>query len=266
MQADTKTSQGPAAIAYALVFALWLAAVFAYARTQRPVAFNGGMGWDGARYEVMYQQAVDGQRFVAEKPFAYRIATPWIAAHLGFADARRAFHAVNLLSVLLTGFLLLAMMRALGARTAPSVFLVALFFLQWHAPLRQQFYDSFGVDPASQPFTCLIFLAHFLIRRPAPRYAILALLAFVGVFFRESVLFAAAAVWLAELTAAARGPGLRTALRAPAARNSALPLLAGLIGIAITHRLADATGPYGFFNTVAYYLYHKPLPVLMHAF
>ncbi len=261
-----ETKKTPAGLAYALVFALWLAAVLVYARAQKPVAFNGGLGWDGARYEVMYEQARDGQKFFAEKPFAYRVATPWIAGHLGFRDARKAFHAVNLASILLTGLLIMAMMRALGARTGISLFLIAVWLLQWHAPLRQQFYDSFGVDAASQPFTCLIFLAHLRLGRPGARYGALSLLAFLGVFFRESVAFAAAAVCLAELVVASRDKGWLAALRAPAARLSALPLLAAALGIAITHRLAEATGPYGFFNTVAYFLYHKPLPVLVHAF
>src|SRR6185295_11985545 len=105
-------------------------------------------------------------------------------------DARLAFHAVNVFSVLLTGWLLLWLQTAVGVRPALTVFLTATFFLQWHAPLRQQFYDSFNVDAASQPFTCLILLVGLLVPERGRKLVLLSLLTFIGVFFRESVLFA----------------------------------------------------------------------------
>ncbi|MDB5103771.1 MAG: hypothetical protein JWP91_1460 [Fibrobacteres bacterium] len=277
----------PAWFHFAAVLVLWLAAVAWYGHAQKPVSQNGGLGWDGAKYEHMYRQAQAGERLAEEKPYVFRVATPWLAAHLGMHEARTAFHIVNLVSVLITGCLMLWIMAALGARPGVSLFLIGTFFLQWHAPLRQQFYDSFGVDAASQPFTCLIFLAHIAIRNRGRRLAALSLAAFAGVFFRESVIFAAGAVWLAELAAAmaeagdlgaARGQGgsgdrdgFPTRLIGVLARErslwaAAIPMGAGLAGIAITHLLADGSGPYSFLVTILYYLYHKPMMVLVHAF
>jgi hypothetical protein len=276
--AATRRAQSPRPswIHFAAVVLMWLAAVSWYGHSQKPVSQNGGLGWDGAKYEHMYRQAKAGERFAEEKPYVFRVATPWVAAHLGLGEARKAFHAVNLASVLITGCLLLWIMTAAGARPGVSLFLVATFFLQWHAPLRQQFYDSFGVDAASQPFSCLIFLAHLAIRRPVPRLAVLSLAAFAGVFFRESVIFAAGAVWLAEAVAALSGarardgkrwmPALSGLMREPSLWIAALPMAAGVAGIALTHLLADGSGPYSFFVTILYYLYHKPLMVLIHAF
>ncbi|HKP94760.1 MAG TPA: hypothetical protein VJ385_03285 [Fibrobacteria bacterium] len=257
---------------FGLVALLWLAAVLVYGRAQKPVSRNQGLGWDGAKYHHMYLQARQGERFAEEKPYVYRVATPWLAARLGWEDARMAFHAVNLGSVLITGLLLLWIMIALGARPGIAVFLVAVFFLQWHAPLRQQFYDSFGVDAASQPFTCLIFLTYLLTGRGAVRLASLAAITFVGVFFRESVLFAAFAVWAAEASALARDRGgwktfpLTSLLRERSLWAAALPMAAGLAGVALTRLMAEGSGPYGFLVTVLYYLYHKPPMVLVHAF
>ncbi|MDB5048223.1 MAG: hypothetical protein JWO30_1294 [Fibrobacteres bacterium] len=258
----------PSLLQFGLVALLWLAAVLVYGRTQKPVSQNGGLGWDGAKYEHMYRQAREGERFAEEKPYVFRVATPWLAAHLGLSDTRTAFHAVNLGSVLLTGLLLLWIMTAAGARPGISIFLVAVFFLQWHAPLRQQFYDSFGVDAASQPFTCLIFLAHLCLRGKVPRLAALSAATFIGVFFRESVLFATFAVWAAEVFAAARTRGGWSIglARERSLWAAALPMAAGLAGVAITHVMVQGSGPYSFLVTVLYYLYHKPLMVLIHAF
>lgn len=263
----------PSWIHFGLVALLWLAAVLIYGRTQKPVSQNQGLGWDGAKYHHMYGQAQRGERFAEEKPYVYRVATPWLAAHLGLGDARLAFHRVNLASVLATGLLLLWIMIALGAGPGVSVFLVTVFFLQWHAPLRQQFYDSFGVDAGSQPFTCLIFLLHLLLPRGRARLAALSAATFAGVFFRESVFFATFAVWAAEVFAFARAQGTgnsRASLTALARERAlwpaALPMAAGLAGVALTHLIASGSGPYSFPVTVLYYLYHKPLMVLIHAF
>lgn len=253
---------------FGMVFVLWLAAVAIYGLTQKPVSQNNGLGWDGAKYHHMYVQIQRGERIAEEKPYVYRVATPWLAAKLALKDARLAFHIVNLGSVLVTGLLLLWIMSALGARPGISLFLVAVYFLQWHAPLRQQFYDSFGVDAASQPFTCLIFLTHLLLRRRTPRLAVLSAATFVGVFFRESVLFATFAVWVAEAFVIARNREGRSAnlLRERTLWMAAVPILSGLAGVALTRLIADGEGPYSFITTVLYYLYHKPLMVLIHAF
>lgn len=257
-------------IRFLAVVMLWAAAVAGYARFQKPVSHNRGLGWDGAKYHEMYSQAAQGARFQGEKPYIYRIATPWLAARLGFQEARTAFHFVNLGAVLITGLLLLAIMGAIRVRPWIAVFLVGLFFAQWHGPLRQQFYDSFCVDAASQPFTCLIFLAHLAMRRSGSRIGLLSLTAFLGVFFRESVLFAAFAVWAAEAVDRARSlprDGLvKGLIRDRGLWRSALPMAAGLAGIVLTRLLADGSGSYSFPLTILYYLYHKPLMVLIHAF
>ena len=200
-------------IRIALIVLMWAAAVAWYGRAQKPVSHNNGLGWDGSRYHHMYQQAQRGERFAEHKPFVYRVATPWLAARLGFWDARTAFHAINLTGVLLTGCLLFAIMTVLGARPGISLFLVATYFAQWHAPLRQQFYDSFNVDAPAQPFICLIFLLYLAMRPSPARIVWMSLAAFIGVFFRESVIFASLAVFLAEAVAAWRsgaafGPAL----------------------------------------------------------
>jgi hypothetical protein len=251
-----------------IVIALWLATVLIYGTIQKPVSHNHGFGWDGIKYHHMYLQAQRGERFAEERPYVYRVATPWLAAHLRMVDARMAFHTVNLASVLITGLLLLWIMSVLGAQPWISTFLVAVFFLQWHAPLRQQFYDSFGVDAASQPFICLIFLIHLLFSRRIPRLALLCATTFVGVFFRESVIFATFAVLLAEVFVLANKHGgrLLEICRAELLWTACLPTIAGLFGISLTHLMVEGGGSYSFIVTILYYLYHKPLLVLMHAF
>lgn len=267
---------GPAAArpipwaALAATLLVWAAAVIGYGLTQKPVSQNGGRGWDGARYLNMYEQAARGERLSEEKPYVYRVATPILAARLGAAldlEPRAAFHALNLSAVLITALLLVLIQHAVGVRPGVAAFLAATFLVQWHAPLRQQFYDSFNVDAASQPFTCLILLAGLSAWRPRARLAVLTLATFVGVFFRESVIFATAAVALGE-AALAHGRGLRGAAiaRDAAVRAHALPLLAGVAGIAATHALVEGSGPYSFLNTILYYLYHKPPLVVLHAF
>ncbi len=256
--------------ALAATFLVWLAAVIGYGLTQKPVSQNGGRGWDGAKYLHMYEQAARGESFAEEKPYVYRVATPVLAARLGAAfglEPRAAFHALNLTSALFTALLLVLIQNALGVRPWVAAFLAATFLVQWHAPLRQQFYDSFNVDAASQPFTCLILLSGLSAWRPRVRLSVLTLATFVGVFFRESVIFATAAVALADAVQA-YGRGLRGAAiaRDEAVRAHALPLLAGLAGIVATHLLVSGSGPYSFLSTIFYYLYHKPPLVVLHAF
>jgi hypothetical protein len=250
------------------VLVLWSGAILWFGHTQKPVSHNQGMGWDGAKYNHLRAEALRGEPLAEDKPYAYRLATPWLAAQLPVQDARLAFHIINQAAVLTTGLLLLAIMRTLGAGSGISLFLIATFFLQWHAPLRQQFYDSFCVDAPAQVFACLIVLAHLRVRMRARRIAWLSLAAFAGAFFRESVLFAAFAVWAADLIAAGRGlpPGKFRPWLDRDRWIDAIPMAAGLAGVLGTHALAKGAGSYSMILTLFFYLYHKPPVVLIHAF
>ncbi len=290
--AVTVTGKLPGPALSAGVFLIWLACVAYYGHFQKPVSHNGGLGWDGVKYAAMLEQVRAHQPLSAEKPYAYRVATPWLAAHVPVESPRLAFHIVNLGSLLVTGWLLAALLSTLSVPPALSLFLIATFYLQWHAPLRQQFYDSFGVDAASQPFTCLILLIGLRWRSSesgphrAWRLLVLSAAAFSGVFFRESVLFASLAVAISAIltrmhavagySAPENGDGgtrflafTRSFLRASfdaTGRREALPLLAGALAVFATHRLAQGQGNYSFIVTAIYFLYHKPLLVLVHAF
>jgi hypothetical protein len=256
------------AIPLLIISLAWLAAVSWYGSTQRPVSQNGGKGWDGRRYHSMFEQAREGRRIAEEKPYVYRVATPMLAAMIPGADPRSAFHAVNLASMLVLGWLLYLIQARLGVRPGIAVFLTVLFYLQWHAPLRQQFYDSFNVDAASLVFCALLLLLHLALRPGPGRLAALSAVTFAGVFFRESVIFATFAVWAAgEIEARGGRPGApRLRDFRPESAIRGIPILAGAAGIACTRLLVDGHGPYNYFLTVLYYLYHKPMPVLAHAF
>ena len=232
----------------------WLIAVLvcvvihvAYGLVQPRMTLQDGLAWDATHYHDLARQFRDGAAVIqGPRPFAYRIGAAWTAAHLPVPDLRDAFLVTNLAFSAGTFLLLFVLLRRLVAGPVLTIGL-AVLFLMHHQGLRLTYYYPVLTDPGAMFFSLLVLVAG--LRRDSWRVVdtvVVTASCFVGVFFRETVMLAPACVLAASVVrnASWRGFGMRILLRS-------IPLVAGVAGIWITHRLVQAEAtPYTFSHAV----------------
>ena len=210
----------PRAIVEAVAAAGIVLAVILVLRPLTPhVSFNGGLGYDGVAYADMVaalRGASDGALIATRPHFAYRPLAPAIVAASGL-DPIRGFLLVNLTSFVLSGPLLLALLRRYGVGVAPAL-LGVLWWATLPAGVRYAIYDPVLTDGLG-----LLFLLAALVAIAHERVAVFALILAFGVLVRENLVvlvpFAALALWR-------RGPLRAVALAALAAVPAALVFVA----------------------------------------
>jgi len=225
---------------------------------QKPLTYHDGQGWDGVSYFQIAQQLAHHQRPSAIGPFAYRLGTPCLVALLFPQQLLLGFKVVNLVACLLSTLFLALWLRRWVQTPWIRLVLVLGFLTQWHAPLRFTAHYAAYTDP-----WLFVFLYPPLLSWNPPWPSLAARegarseerteggwvrdgWVLVGALFREAVVVGPLAAFLAS-----RG-------------RAWLPLVAGLVGIALTHALATQTDSYSFVRTVGQWAYNKPLPVYLH--
>jgi len=67
--------------------------------------------WDGDEYYVMTEQMAAGETPRAAAPYVYRLATPWLVAHLSPRAIVNGYRAINLTAAAVTAAMLLVWLR-----------------------------------------------------------------------------------------------------------------------------------------------------------
>jgi hypothetical protein len=194
--------------------------------TERAQGFDS----DGKRYAAMADPDLFKPRFRSEKPWAWRVLTPFLAAQLPF-ETLRSFQVLAVLSSALSLLLMAAILRrcgfseelvALGVVLYAGVFWSIKFF----------FYSPAYIDSMTQVFVLAV-LAVVL----AGHFAWVPLLLAVGVAQKESILFLAPVVWVSF----AVGTGWRS--RRSLAYGAAL-VLPALAVLWVVRTVVEGTGDY----------------------
>ncbi|MCB1672751.1 MAG: hypothetical protein R3F41_17920 [Gammaproteobacteria bacterium] len=228
-----------------LLLAGLLALLVFYALSQPRVSFGEGHPYDSQSYFHMAQQVAAGQPVEELRPFASRVALPWLVGKLfpdhlmtGFTVLNLAFGAGGLI---LLGLYLREFLRS----DALILALLILAVSSPNFPFRFVFYLPAYADPAALFFMLLLLVLNRRITGLDAKSALfLGAIGFIGVLFRELVFCAVLLVCFCQAAKLRRQfpfmelRSLKTILLAT------VPLLATLAGIVLANALVVSTGDY----------------------
>ena len=161
----------------------------------------------------------------AQVPWAYRVATPWLAAMLRPAVTRTLpdldsevegasgmlgvtpFLLINIVASAAATLLLLLYLRRFVDSSTVRVLLVIAWVATWHAPVRWVYFYPANVDALFMVFLIAGLLIIEVWRRRSPMAAafLLAPVVFVGTLVREAMVLVPIAFGIAQMDAARRG-------------------------------------------------------------
>lgn len=157
-----------------------------------PLAFNDGLGNDGRVYAQMATALRDGTRPQIEAGFAFRILPSAIVALMP-VDVRTGFTVLNVVALLATAPLLVALMRRYGA-TVPVSYLGLAWWLTLPMAARWSFYYPVLADTAA-----FFWLVALIVAALARRYLTFAIALVAGTLTRENVAMVVAFLWRGEV-------------------------------------------------------------------
>jgi len=236
---------------------------------QKRISYNAGQGWDGEQYYATAEQFAHGKLPVAAAPFVYRVGTPFLVSLFGAGNILAGFLAVNMIANAIAVVLLLLLLRKYIGGYTLRILMVLLFITQWHGPVRFVHWYPAYVDP----FLFVFIVAGLLIIhrvKAAPsraNIAVLGILIFCGVLFREMTLLIAFIVPFVGNPLAKNNtswPAIREKLRTIGILPF-LPLLCGIVGLVTAHLIASSNNSYSFLVSAYSWSYNKPLLCYVHS-
>jgi hypothetical protein len=214
---------------------------------QAGITLYEGKSWDG----VFYYDVADQIAYIdlphADGPFVYRLGTPFLASL--FSDILDGFKAVNLAAAGISIALLTYWLHLWLKHPWLRLGFVVLFAAHWLGPVRWTMFEPIWVDPWLFVFLFTGLIAILKLPDEPSPFAVLplAILTFVGVFFREFVLILA-------VSAVFKTNPLSTRRLTP---SLLIPLALGAVALVLTHLLVTQTNNYSFFRTVGHWVLHK---------
>jgi hypothetical protein len=217
--------------------------------------------WDGDEYYVMAEQMAGGEVPRAAAPYVYRLATPWLVAHLWPTRIVTGFRTINLAAAAVTALLLLVWLRRFVTASWARLVAVTLFIVEWHGPARFVFYYPVYVDPLVFPFlvTGLILIDELQTGGRADGTTVLVTLTAlcaVGALCREVMVV----IPIALLVAAYASIGRTAAGDAPVQPVWLVlaPLAAAIAALTATRALTQPRLAFSFIDTAIFHLRNKP--------
>jgi hypothetical protein len=193
----------------------------------------------------MARQASQGEPFVEETPFVYRIALPYLVGHLFPSNLLYGFWILNLTAAAITLVVLLAFLLRFTKNRAVILITLLLFVSNPLAPFRFTYFLPALVDPP----VLLIMLTILCIHRYLPRITIgkaliVGMLSLLGTLFREIALIAPLSLLYASCVESRIWDQTqwRTALRPVLLSIAAV--VAGLLGLLIAYGSATPSGAF----------------------
>ena len=233
------------------LFTILLLAVFYYSFSQPAISLNDGHPFDSQSYFKMAKQAAAGESISELKPFAYRVALPYLVGTFFKNDLDLGFKVLNLGFGLLTLILMIDYFKHFKLRNVTILVLLILFVVNPNSVFRfSQFIPAY-TDPAGLFFVLLFMVMGYRVKNITISMGFgLLVLAFIGVLFREIALCGVLVFIYAQcFELKARSPFLAVDLTKKLL-ICCLPLAGALWGIFLTHRVINATGGYLFSDTI----------------
>ena len=233
------------------LFTILLLAVFYYSFSQPAISLNDGHPFDSQSYFKMAEQAAADESISELKPFAYRVALPYLVGTFFKNDLDLGFKVLNLGFGLLTLILMIDYFKHFKLRNVTILVLLILFVVNPNSVFRfSQFIPAY-TDPAGLFFVLLFMVMGYRVKNITISMGFgLLVLAFIGVLFREIALCGVLVFIYAQcFELKARSPFLAVDLTKKLL-ICCLPLAGALWGIFFTHRVINATGGYLFSDTI----------------
>jgi len=222
-----------------------LALMVCYGLTQPRIQFGEGHPYDAQSYYHMAQQVAAGQPVQELRPFASRIALPWLVGKLFPSDLMLGFTVLNLGFALGALILLGSYLRQFLRSDRLVLLLLILFVSNPASPLRFVFYLPAYTDPPALFFISLLLVLGRRIRRwDLQASLLLAGVGFTGALFRELVICGVLVAGFSHCARLVPGfPWLKVS-SAKAVALALLPVAATLAGIAVANGVVESTGDY----------------------
>ena len=221
-----------------------MALAITYSVTQPLATYQGSVFLDAEHYYQMAQQSTTEWPIQGSKPFIYRIGLPWLAGQFSADNLLHGFYLINAVWGLLTLGVFFALLELLFTSRWLNALLSVLFIVNINSPFRFNALYPIMTDPPFLFFsTLLIYLDVKHQTYTSWTTALCTGLSFIGVFFREVTLLAPVASCLAYSVSAfvTNIPWTPVQLF-----RRSLPVVAGGIGILLTHHIVIPTGEYTF--------------------
>ncbi len=234
----------PETVAKGLLLAVPALLLF-YALTQPRISYGDGHPYDSQSYFHMAQQVADGQPVAELRPFASRVALPWLVGTLFPDNLMTGFTVLNL-AFAVAGLLLLRLyLKEFLHNEALVLVLLLLFVTNPNSPFRFAHFLPAYTDPPALFFMTLLLLLNRRTSNLNPGMALLlAVTGFAGVLFRELVI---SAVLVVSFCQCARLQGSFPFIRLHSMKALGLagvPILAALAGISMANSVVESTGDY----------------------
>jgi hypothetical protein len=228
-----------------------LLAAFSYGFSQPAISLNDGHPYDTQSYFTMAEQVAAGEGISELKPFAYRVALPYLVGTFFKDDLDLGFKSINLVFGLLTLILMIDFFKYYKLKRSTILVLLILFVVNPNSVFRFSHFIPAYTDPAGLFFVLLFMVMSYRVKNITLSVGIcLFVLAFIGVLFREIVLCGVLVFIYAQcFELKARSPFL-VVDKTKKILICGLPLVGALSGIFLTHQVIKATGGYLFSDTI----------------
>jgi hypothetical protein len=234
---------------------------------EKPLSLENATMFDGSVYYRISEKIVLHQQINDEAPFVYRLGTPFLVSWLFPDNLFLGYKIINLIASVICVYLLLYWLRLYLKNIFIRMILIGLFASHWLGVLRITLYNPVHVEAIPLIFNLLGLIYIFYLREQPnnPRLiAIFSVTMFVGVIFRESVIF----IPLAYLILHAHEL-IRAIVRIKLERIhvfSVLPFIFGLAGVLLTRLLAEPSDMYYLVGAMVLWFYMKPFPAYVQSY
>lgn len=233
-------------IHFVLVFLIAMAAVY-FGFTQAPISIGDGHPHDAQAYYTMAEQVAAGEPVSTLRPFAYRIALPFLVGTFFPHDLDFGFALLNLTFAVATAVVFFFFLRSCQLGAHSGLLLVLAFVCASHSPFRFVHFIPAYTDPPALFFIVLLLYLGRVVSRIDLRWGlIVTALSVVGVLFREIALCGLLVFIFSQCFQLRRTPPFLLVRSWRAIGLCALPLSASVVILALVHVLVDGTGAYSY--------------------
>ena len=233
-------------IHYVLVLLIAVAVAY-FGFTQEKISIDDGHPYDSQVYYTMAEQVAAGEPISALRPFAYRVALPFLAGSLFPHDIALGFELLNLFFALATVMVFYLYLRSFRLGTDTTLLLVLVLVCASQSPFRfVHFIPAYADPPALFFIVLLLYLGRVIRRLDLIQSLAVAVLSVIGVLFREIALCGLLVFVFTQCFRLWRKPPFLLVLSWRNFGLCALPVLAAGLTLVLMHTLVQGTGAYGY--------------------
>jgi len=238
----------------ALILLLLFILMTFYVSTQNIISINNGIAWDAEVYYSMSSQFVNGETSITGiEPFIYRIGTTYIVAKLFPQNLVQGYLFYNLTIGFLTILLFYFFLRLFINHQIILLFFLVAYIINPLGVLRFTLLYPINTDPSAIFLSLLIlYISVYFNQLNWIITLLLTLLSLIGVFFREIVFLAPLSAMLSYLISVFFKKQL---LDFSQVIYRTIPVLASMIGFALSHRMVEVyPSEYSFYSQAISYI------------